>query len=75
MTTIAQAQKDARNAPKYILTSSIFALYIADKKFTDDETTTNKEHALKFSVGYDDEKMKSRAWSLSTGIVFEVEYL
>lgn len=77
MSTIAQLQKEARNAPKYILASNIFALYIADKALTgeSEDTTTNKDHALKFSVGYDDEKMKSKAWSISTGIVFTVEYL
>lgn len=73
MKTIAQHQKDARNAPKFILASG--ETFIADRKFTDDQTTTNIEHALKFSVGYDDERMKSRAWSISLGFNFTVKYL
>lgn len=73
MKTIAQHQKDARQADKFVLVNG--TTYIADRKFTNSQTTDNLEHALKFSVGYDDERMKSRAWSMSLGLNFSVMYL
>lgn len=79
MKTISHHQKDARNAPKFILVATHpkdGIIYIKLKKEpTDTNLTRQKSLAAKFSVGYDSEAMKSRAWSIATGITFTVQYL
>jgi len=68
MKTIAQHQKDARNAPKFVLVGTYQGkiCYIReDQTLTSLNLTTSTENARKFSVGYDSEQMKSGAWSMT----------
>lgn len=66
--TISQLQKEARNAPKYVLSLTYQGktCYIReDQTLTSVNLTTSTENARKFSVGFDDENMKSRAWGMT----------
>lgn len=74
MKTIAQLQKESKQAPRYILENN--GIYMADRSKTNGELfTDNVADAYWFNVGYDNELMKSRAWSLSLGVKLTVKYL
>ncbi len=65
MATISQLQKEAKLAPKFVLTliyDGKTCFIREDQTLTSINLTQNAENARKFSVGYDDEQMKSRAW-------------
>lgn len=75
---ISEFRKAYNAAPNYVLTgqSNGHTLYIKNKKFVgDSDFSQNIAEAVKFKVGYDDERMKSAAWSISTRINFTVQYL
>jgi hypothetical protein len=68
MATISQLQKLAKTAPKFVLVGTYQGktCYIReDQTLTSLNLTTSTENARKFSVGFDDENMKSRAWSMT----------
>lgn len=73
MKTIAQYQKDARNAPKFILAAFDIDKYV----FLHKDTTLSKilitdkiSDAMAFSYGFDDETIKEKAWSISAKMDF-----
>lgn len=74
MGTISQLKKQADNAPKFILVAYQNGkdnyVYVADRFKTECNLTENLKNALKFSYGFDDELIKEKAWSLSTGFEF-----
>lgn len=77
MATISQLQKQAQSAPKFVLFSDQFGfdMYFADPaKYAGIITDTVNEAQL-FSVGFDNEEIKCKAWSLTTGYNFIVKYL
>lgn len=81
MATISQMQKQAKSAPKFVLINNT-GHYIADMNIMAKlgiecvhRVTFHLHQALLFNVGFDDEKMKSRAWSISTGENFYPKYL
>lgn len=67
-------KKQANQAPKFILAAFDMELqgyvFVADKNKVDSELTVNVSKALAFSYGFDDETIKEKAWSLSTGREF-----
>lgn len=66
-------RKQYNAAPKYVLGSLNEGdlIYVNNrKKVTDSKFTTDITKALKFSVGFDDDKIKAKAWSISTGLNF-----
>lgn len=68
MATLSQLRKEAKTAPKFILIGIINGniFYIGQmKSLTDLPLVSDIESAVKFSVGFDDEQMKSRAWSMT----------
>lgn len=77
MENLTNLQSLASAAPKFVLFSNEFGfdMYFADPtKYAGIITDTPKE-ALEFSVGFDNEEIKRKAWSLSTGYNFTVKYL
>jgi heat shock protein HspQ len=76
MKTIAQTQKEARKAPKFYLLaynkSKDNYVYVSDTNITgaDFQLTENFKSKQLFSIGFDDEAMKEKAWSLATGFEF-----
>lgn len=83
MATLSELRKQAKAAPKFVLSSLIndIPVFIGDmRSLTDINVVSDVEEATKFSVGYDDENMKSRAWNMTAklaglNIVFSVKYL
>lgn len=68
MKTISQLQKEAKSAPKFVLTLTYQGenCFISDNQtLTSVNLVTDVDKARKFSVGFDDEKMKSRAWDMT----------
>lgn len=62
--TFSQLQKEARTAPKYILKMDGLDLYVHKKQgLTGCNITEDKKKALAFSVGFDNEEMKSGMWT------------
>lgn len=63
--SMAQAQAEARKAPKYVLHSDQFGfdMFIS----SDGVVTDTVEGAMQFSVGYDSEEMKLGMWKAITG--------
>lgn len=74
MATIAQLQKEARKAPQFILMGfkDGYTFYIADRNLCKDDGTVNINKAQKFSVGFDDEQRKAKAWSICFGVEMSV---
>lgn len=78
MATLSELRKQAKAAPKFILTGQYNGqtVFIGEmKSLFDIPLVTQQEKAVQFSVGFDDERMKSRAWSISSKIDFSVKYL
>jgi hypothetical protein len=71
MATISKLQKKAKQAPKFVLFTNEFGfdMFICGGESV---ITDNSDEAMKFSVGFDDEKMKLRAWSACTGYKLQV---
>ena len=72
--TIAQLQKQARLAPKYVLHTNQFGfdIYISG----DSGIITDKiGDALQYSVGFDNEKIKLGYWKALTGYNLTVQKL
>lgn len=60
MTTIKQAQL----APKYVLKLDSLDLYVSNnQKPTGCVVTLNIKQAMQFSIGFDNEEMKSFTWT------------
>lgn len=68
MATISQLRKEAKLAPKFVLTLTYDGkkcFIREDQTLTSINLTQNVDNARQFSVGYDDEQMKSRAWGMT----------
>lgn len=70
MKTIATLQKESKKAPKFLLIAFNPAtggyVYVSEKM----NITEDVKQAAKYSVGFDDESVKEKAWSISTGYEF-----
>ena len=70
MKTIATLQKESKKAPKFILCafnpSTGGFVYISN----DMKVTPDVKQAAKYSVGFDDETVKEKAFTISTGYEF-----
>jgi len=68
MKTISQLQKEAKAAPKFVLILNYNnkTCYIADTQtLTSLNLTSDVNKARQFSVGFDDENIKQRAWQMT----------
>lgn len=73
--TYSQLRKEAKKAPKFILTAwneeTQSYIFVADRyKTGEHELTENIQNALNFDYGFDDEVIKEKSWSISTGFEF-----
>lgn len=75
-------RKQAQLAPKYVLQIDGLNLFIAEKQdLTGCYLTNNINEALKYSVGFDNEEMKTNIWTatakrmMNTDIKLNVVYL
>jgi len=70
MKTISTLQKEAKKAAKFILVAFNKTtggyVYVSNTL----GITDNIKHAMKYSIGFDDEAIKAKAMSLSTGYEF-----
>jgi hypothetical protein len=73
MSTISQLQKQANAAPKFILAAFDTDRYVflhKDTTLFNIKITDKISDAMPFSYGFDDEEIKEKAWSISTGMDF-----
>ena len=73
MKTIAQLQKEAHAAPIFILAAFDTDRYVfihKDSVLFNIKITDKISDAMPFSYGFDDENIKAKAWSISTGMDF-----
>lgn len=83
MATLSELRKQAKLAPKFVLAGDFNgqSVFIGDmRSLSDVHMVSNVDNATKFSVGYDDENMKLRAWNMTAklaglNVVFAVKYL
>lgn len=81
--TIAQLQKEANKAPKYVLKMDGIDLYISDRQpLVGCDITDNIKKAMKFSVGFDNEEIKTGIYTAiaqrmtnNSDVKFQVLYL
>jgi hypothetical protein len=81
MTTLS-LRKQAQLAPKYVLQMEGLNLFVAEKQgLTGCNLTDNVNEAMKYSVGFDNEEMKTAIWTatakrmMNTDVKFNVVYL
>lgn len=68
MKTISQLQKEAKIAPKYVLTLNYKGVdcFISDTQtLTSVNLVSDVNKARQFSVGYDNEQIKLRGWGMT----------
>lgn len=73
MKTISQLQKESKSAPKFILAAFDTDRYVflhKDSTLFNIKITDKMSDAMYFSYGFDDENIKAKAWSISTGLEF-----
>lgn len=81
--TIQQLRKEAKLAPKYVLKMDGLDLFVAEKQgLTGCNITEDVNKAMMYSVGFDNEEMKTGIWTAAAqrqsnnkDIKFEVVYL
>lgn len=73
MKTLAKLQKEAQAAPIFILAAFDIDRYVflhKDTTLSHIKITDKISDAMPFAYGFDDETVKEKAWSISTGMDF-----